>query len=277
MGEVREAWDILLCRSVALKILKNLEPDAMIRFMHEAQVHARLVHPNICRVYDVENFGGTLHFALTGQPPPSPLPVPRPQAPDLPALPRDLRLIIVKCLEPDPARRHPSAAAFADDLERYLEDGPFRFRESGWLARLVHQASGGLFQARRWLPPLMVAVALAAVLGIRQDHRLRRLRQQAQQAETMALRASALERKVLPERMMAVHDFRPTYDLVREQLERDRASTRQLDPPWNSRGHYAVGCGAFLLHDYTMALGYGGRNQALLRRSLVQQVQPGLN
>jgi hypothetical protein len=82
---------------------------------------------------------------------------------------------------------------------------------------------------------------------------------------------------ILLERMMAVHDFRPTCDLVREQLERDRASTRQLDPPWNSRGHYAVGCGAFLLHDYTMALGYGGRNQALLRRSLVQQVQPGLN
>ena len=55
MGDVHEAWDVVLCRTVALKILKDIEPTALIRFMHEAQIHARVVHPNICRIYDVDN------------------------------------------------------------------------------------------------------------------------------------------------------------------------------------------------------------------------------
>ncbi len=64
MGDVHEAWDVVLCRTVALKILKAVEPAALIRFMHEAQIHARVVHPNICRIYDVDNHQGTLRVAM---------------------------------------------------------------------------------------------------------------------------------------------------------------------------------------------------------------------
>ena len=64
MGDVYEAWDIVLARPVALKILKHLEPAAMIRFMHEAQLHARLDSPNICRIYDVDASNGTPRIAM---------------------------------------------------------------------------------------------------------------------------------------------------------------------------------------------------------------------
>jgi len=64
MGFVHEAWDVVLCRTVALKILKDIEPPALIRFMHEAQIHARVVHPNICRIYDVDNYHGALRVAM---------------------------------------------------------------------------------------------------------------------------------------------------------------------------------------------------------------------
>ena len=64
MGDVHEAWDVVLCRTVALKVLKAIEPAALIRFMHEAQIHARVVHPNICRVYDVDNYQGSLRVAM---------------------------------------------------------------------------------------------------------------------------------------------------------------------------------------------------------------------
>jgi serine/threonine-protein kinase len=64
MGDVYEAWDIVLARPVALKILKHLEPAAMIRFMHEAQLHARLDLPNICRIYDVDATGGNPRIAM---------------------------------------------------------------------------------------------------------------------------------------------------------------------------------------------------------------------
>jgi len=64
MGDVHEAWDVVLCRTVALKVLKAIEPASLIRFMHEAQIHARVVHPNICRIYDVDNHEGTLRVAM---------------------------------------------------------------------------------------------------------------------------------------------------------------------------------------------------------------------
>ena len=64
MGEVVEAWDTVLCRTVALKILRNMEPTALIRFMHEAQIQARMVHPRICRIYDVDSSEGTVKIAM---------------------------------------------------------------------------------------------------------------------------------------------------------------------------------------------------------------------
>ncbi len=64
MGDVVEAWDTLLGRVVALKILNHLEPAAMVRFMHEAQLQAKLEHPNICRIYDIEAHEGVPRIAM---------------------------------------------------------------------------------------------------------------------------------------------------------------------------------------------------------------------
>ena len=56
------------------------------------------------------------------------------------AIPLDLETIVVKALEKEPERRYESAAAFADDLERFLDDRPITARRAGPIERTLRWA-----------------------------------------------------------------------------------------------------------------------------------------
>ena len=58
MGEVSRAWDEGLQRYVALKVLRRDDPELVERLLREARAQARLDHPNICKVFQVEDVGG---------------------------------------------------------------------------------------------------------------------------------------------------------------------------------------------------------------------------
>jgi WD40 repeat protein len=74
-----------------------------------------------------------------------------------PAVPRDLETICVRCLDKRPAHRYPSAAALAEDLERWVEGKPIRARRVRWPER------AWLWCRRR---PAIAALSAAAVLLI---------------------------------------------------------------------------------------------------------------
>jgi serine/threonine protein kinase len=67
MGVVYEADDLQLSRQVALKFLSAdlaEDPEATRRLKREAQTIAALTHPNICTVYEIEEYGGTAFMAM---------------------------------------------------------------------------------------------------------------------------------------------------------------------------------------------------------------------
>ena len=71
----------------------------------------------------------------------------------MPQLPRDLETIVHKAIDRDPARRYATAAALAEDLQRFLEDKPIK-------ARRVTAAE----QAWRWARRNPAVASLAAGL-----------------------------------------------------------------------------------------------------------------
>ena len=58
-----------------------------------------------------------------------------------PQVPRELELICLKCLEKEPTHRYPTAAALADDLQRYLEGESISIRSLNLIDRLTRTLS----------------------------------------------------------------------------------------------------------------------------------------
>jgi len=120
---------------------------------------------------DVHALGALLYEMLTGRPPflsesltNTLLQVleAEPVAPRRlnPRVPRDLETIALRCLEKKPAGRYASAAALADDLERFLDDRPIQARPVGRLERALKWARRRPAQAA-----LLIVSTLALLLG----------------------------------------------------------------------------------------------------------------
>src|SRR4030095_7347240 len=67
MGEVYQATDTKLGRSVAIKVLPKgfaSDTERLSRFRREAQLLASLNHPNIAHIYGLEEFGDSFCIVM---------------------------------------------------------------------------------------------------------------------------------------------------------------------------------------------------------------------
>lgn len=64
MGRVFKALDHKLSRYVALKFLRDNEPDLVQRFFKEAQAQARIEHEHVCKIYEAGELDGEPYIAM---------------------------------------------------------------------------------------------------------------------------------------------------------------------------------------------------------------------
>jgi WD40 repeat protein len=183
---------------------------------------------------DIYSLGIILFEMLTGRTPyagasaaeyPGLVATVEPPSPRLlaPAVPRDLETICLKCLERNPDRRYTTAAALAEDLQRFLEGRPIVARPVSALERFARWCGRRPALAAVWLLLVVIAFgASAAAVWIGHERsRAEAALRVAEVAEARAVRSTDAPGRRLQglSALAAAARIRPGIDLRNEALD----------------------------------------------------------
>jgi tetratricopeptide (TPR) repeat protein len=219
---------------------------------------------------DVYGLGATLYTLLAGDPPfpgqDSPelreailLQPPEPLLQRAPEVPSDLATIVSMAMAKHPQERYPSAQAFADDLQRFLDGEPVEARRPRvwhrWYARL---------RRHRLAATLLAASLLAGVtVGGWAWWKARWNRVHGEMAQHFEQQVRTAEAVVKQDAMLPIHDCRPARRLLKDRLALIQQTMAVIGSPAESPGHYALGRGLLMLGDRQGALDHLERAWAL--------------
>lgn len=179
---------------------------------------------------------------------------PAPPSQHAPGLPRDLDLVVMKALAPEPARRYSSAAELAADLERWLQHRPVEARPA-----TLGYVLGRFARRHRALAAAVLLVATTLIVASAVSlHYAWRATQARDLAEQRAAESEAVT--AFLERMLAAADpaqaqgSAPTVTEVLDAAERELALGADLSSPVRIQAQRTLASTRQALGDYERAL-----------------------
>ena len=129
-----------------------------------------------------------------------------------PSVPKDLETVCLKCLSKEPQKRYGTAAEFADDLSRFLEDRPVKARPVGPAQKLIRWS--------RRNSAIASLIALSAVLLVTGTVLSSYFAVQASRRATAEAEAHALAEEALENEQLATELAQSERDRARTQTQR---------------------------------------------------------
>lgn len=163
-------------------------------------------------------------------------------------VPAELEAIVMKCLERDPLRRYSTAAALADDLQRFLDGEPITARRVGIVYALRRMLRK---HGRLALAALVVGTFVAAFAITR-----RNAAKQAEQAQDLGRTVKEMELYMRTAYQMPAHDIERERAVVRERIKELEKRVLESGAEKSALALYAFGRAYLALGDSVRACEY---------------------
>ena len=227
-------------------------------FMAPEQAVGR--HDQVDRRTDVYALGATLYCLLTGRPPVEgkrggevlanlQTGEPVPPRKIVSGIPKDVEVMVMKCLSRDPSKRYASARAFAEDLGRYLDGDPIQAKPLGLAYRMRKKMlKNKAFTAMAALALLISISFLAYLVWSRWQ-----VRERERLATVLTERVEEVAAVSRHSHLSPRHDIRPDYQRLEQGMSIIRAEMQNAGAVGEGLGNYALGKANLIMGDWEKA------------------------